>query len=247
MKTVNEIRLIVENDWMDSQGFITLNPASWSNPDEKIYDSENQILWTAIYYQFIDELGYLNASDIQHIISLIESVKVDEGIFHRHPGFDERIFSRDEQSAICILDNIINKYGKHKLATWAQGLCNHGVKTGWNYDNRPGKKWTIEGLRQYQDVAYFKLMAGNIPHPFEILWAGIALIFTFRKPPEATSSKLLWWYKIKSLAKRYPIFKPIKLLTHRQYKSQYGSNPIKAMFDIYFRQKEHPFHYLIKL
>lgn len=240
MKTIEEIKNDIKIRWTDEQGFITLNPASWSDPLNGLYDSENQCLWTAIYYQFLYELRVITEEDKIHIRNLINKLRVKPGVFNRHPDYRDRIFSRDEQTALCILGSIAS-------VDIAKEICQHGISTGWNFDNRSDSKWSIEGMRQYQDIMFFKLMAGYKPHPFEIVWSGVALIFTFIKPPEETSSKLLWWYKIRTLTWEYSIFEPVKVFTYKKYRKQYGDKPIKKMFEIYFRHKDHPFHDLIKL
>jgi len=252
----------LDTEYTDFYGRTTLSPAKGSDPQNGRYDSENNGLWTgeaAILLKLHNSInGRFWSRQQMAWCSVQVTDENDEpipGLYSRHPhphwlDPNHHIVSWDEYNglmysmiAICNeqIPREVISYGRRHLYSYVDGF--KGV--GWK------KRWELywRGLRQPRDFFFFKIAAGKKPNLLETINAAVAHVLTSRKPHWETSGKMMAWFKKKAIEiKGYKgwIWRMADGIFDKNLKKMYGDKYVEVMARIYYRDKNHPFHALLK-
>jgi hypothetical protein len=126
--------------------------------------SDNPILITAIGFSQYE----IEDSDRSLIKKAIKVLTVTPGLYKRRPDADLVLEAHDNMVAIASLDSDA-----------AKDICDYGNRMGWQFANVDNSKYSPTQLVQGGDIAYFKIRAGYLPYPLELLWLCGGLIYAF--------------------------------------------------------------------
>ena len=240
------------NEYTDAYGRTTLYPAKDSDPENGIYDSENQGLWTG-------EAGILLRLNYESMIKydsnygkMLRSVYVgDVGLYSRHPApfwqNDHHNVSKDEYRGFA--------YGAAAVG-WQVvmiDIISYGESNSWFFvDDDPHGGFNKDHLGAFRlptDRALYKIVAGQKPSIVELLFLGGSALLNSRKPAGDTSSKIMSWFAFKSaeiVGFESKILNFFKKRFDKNLKKCYNTdNYMEEVFKIYFPE-DHPFQVLIK-
>lgn len=258
---------------IDVLGRVTLYPKQHSNPIKKIWDSENQLLWTgeaiALLYLTGNSSNFIQYGKVLDLHSHPDH----PGLYSRQPGsyLSNNTISKDEYLGIllmCLYNNDVSTPRIILKAAHDRNWCLLDTKPTLNplksFLKRPiyyiGKLLRKESddviygltqLRQPSDRLFYKIAARETPSLLDYLWFFIAAIIGSYKPKSDTSSKIMTFFKFQILRKFSSKYKLLEKLTHsfftRQLKRQYGNLYLVELFKIYYLDDSHPFHELARM
>lgn len=115
-----------------------------------------------------------------------------------------------------------------------------------------GELGNLTYIRLPRDRAFYKIMSKNYkPSWFELLWMCVATYTSTLKDKNHIngSGRIMAWFRIKSILERgytNPILTITNLLFQRSLIKNYGNRYMDVLFSMYFQNKKHPFHDLIR-
>lgn len=175
------------------------------------------------------------------------------GLYHRNPG------RKQTPEALDNYVGIVSLCALHGFLSPIYEILQHGEENAWVYDNVNPENPDLSRWRQGSDVAFYKLCAGRVPAPWELLWLWGGIIQnSFQDPLYRTSETLMSWLRIASIdaSFRTKTFKPyvwarhITLLVSKfwewRIRRKTGGKGITRVFQEYFREP-HPIGFLSRV
>jgi hypothetical protein len=128
--------------------------------------NDNGILNAAVGYLAFDR----DAADAMRAYYAVKRLEIEPGRYRRR--FDDNVTpeAHDNYKAIAFLSVLFD-------FTFARDICELGVRVGWQFNNLDAR-YSWKQLRQGGDIAFYKICAGWIPYPIEMLWLLGSLIYT---------------------------------------------------------------------
>ena len=247
----------------------------YNNENQHLFNGEMALLIklseleNSIYYEKIIA-NYLRHLELCQVVT---SGRKIPGLYARHPDpykFSDEFhgLSRDEHAGMAFLSVAIDRpiimqeiieYGKqHNYAYIEEEPGYDPIKAaGGNllaaikkifYNKEDKLVQRLSRVRQYNDRSFYKLCAGESPTIFELFQMYIGLIMSSASSKEITSGKMMSFFKIKSLdlvGHNTILFRITKAIFRLRMRYLYGNNYMKAVAEIYFKDKNHPIHTLI--
>lgn len=153
----------------------------------------------------------------------------EKGLYNRRSIEENppRSVSKDEILGFLVASKRLNT--DHRFKIWSHLIKNFGT-----YNNRGD----FYGKVPYNPGCFYawgQLVNSKLSYLF-LLFYIINLIITCNRKPEDTSSKILDWLELKNIPETF-INKLLLKYYERKTQRQYGSNYIKALFEIYFKME----------
>lgn len=179
-------------------------------------------------------------------------------------------FTLGNKQALSYVGSIV-EYGKengwqyHDRRPYVNGIkyaIKHPIKT-YKYFKRLSrgdesareeypKLDALSYIRQPRDIAFYKIISPNHkPNLFELTYLAISIIMSAVRNPKYKNggTKLIAWYRLKTI-EYYGMNRGVIKIAHkyliRKMKKQYGKNYLTNIHKLYFKDKNHPIHTLIK-
>lgn len=256
---------VLLSTYTDYYGRTTLYKDIRSDAQNGLFDSENQHLWTGEGLILLCLLDLVEDVNLENFRNSLRNTKTGHGLYARHPkpyiDSEHHNVSWDEYAGIMMSLAV----AKNKRT--AQSIIDYGEANRWvfldsdddllwvpeKYTKRKWTKWLylrLSAWRQPKERMFYKVVAGEKPSAFQVFHMALALLHTAKRPPGDTSGKLLAWFKIKALK---ILGYESKILDYaikkfdKRMKNMYGNESyIENLVEIYFKDKDHPFHTLVK-
>lgn len=262
----------IEAHWLNKHGFLNIYA-----PDNEVNDNENPTLFSAEYIFLLRQLGLLTGERRRRYGDwarrAISSIRLEPGLFDRIPEdrtFDRderciRHFSRDEQIGLIVIDWAFD----YELG-FARELYERGERDGWQFENRTWRpnggeaqricnkkeQWVspsnlkvlLERQRTWKFRGLARSASGHDPQAPDVAEIIGGLMITANRDPESTSGKILAHMRgqillesqIDVIGKSFAVYENHMI-------DQYGANPLRGLFGIYFQNSNHPIHILVDL
>jgi len=184
-------------EFVAPDGLMNLNSGKFHESYEEVgvetCDNMNGILYLAEFHLLLKTHRLIDIEDAFRANDAIEMIQEKPGYFHRNPGRVQEKEAHDNYNGITALSIL------HNL-DYPKEIVQAGLKNGFTFDNANPGRFSLEHWRQGIDVTHYKLAAGYVPSPDEILWfVGGTAACTFYDPVEKSSEWLLNWVRLKSL------------------------------------------------
>ena len=247
----------LRTEYTDIYGRQGLYPASEADPENFIFDSENQNLHSGQAIMFLHMNKLMTWSDIENFHRGLNTCLIMPGLYSRFPKvYDDPTrhgISHDEMTGISIGCIAVNDQ------SIPEQMIKYGENHGWIFiDENPGAKLFsplsnfkkyIGRVRQPKDRALYRLAAGQKISLFEKLNMLIGSYLSSKRPSNHTSGRIMWYHKfqaIKILGNDSKILNFARKLFHKNNIKAYGHEDyMEDVYKIYFREG-HPFHDLVK-
>lgn len=261
----------IDQGWREKNGFINIKREG--NND---LDNENPVLFTSEYYFLLKKLGLLQGTfrenEIKRISESIDNLRLEPGLFDRVPfekfknrdTYCVRHFSRDEQIGLVLIDWAFD----YELGL-SRELFDYGRANGWRFENRTWRSsgeagrqicdkgtWMngndpsayLQGQRTPKFIGLLEAAAQNKVSATSIAEILGGLKLTKDRDRSKTSGKILAFLRKEILINpgSDAIDSGFAQFENAMY-DQYGANPLKGLFSIYFKNPDHPFHELVSL
>ena len=173
----------IKEVFTDKLGIITLKPANLSDPENGVFDCENNGKLTCEYYIFLKMLNRDTEEDRAFVKEYLNMICVHRngtripGLINRYPyaTFELDVVSHDEFNAYCALAKV---YGFHKYAI---EVVSYGLMNGWCYNNKKPNTQDLRYYRQGRDIAFYMLCAGFKPDFINLIWMLACNVITLYK------------------------------------------------------------------
>lgn len=147
--------------------------------------NDNGILFAAFGYAMCDEI---DGADKLRIYHAVKSLEAAPGLYRRRLDADDITDAHDNSDGIAAL-SVLADY------TFARDICEYGEKYGWSFTNTQPGSWAFKQLRQGGSIAFYKICAGRVPYPTDMLWLCGGLLVAYSKGWSSTWN--LAWLKFR--------------------------------------------------
>ncbi|HLD91128.1 MAG TPA: hypothetical protein VI911_08965 [Patescibacteria group bacterium] len=215
--------------YFDSNGLLN----SIDNED----GGENSMLYTFEYILLFKLCYGFNCHEYLTFTEAMDKCELSKGVFKQHPTNIDSM-SHDNLTSMVCYSKLFNK--KYHKDIWDE-IKRQGY---FKYDNQtPDKptKWLHP-----RDTIYYGILNNNVICYMFIPILFIMMLVSMFEEKESTCGKILWFIRIYSSNNLFfkLFFKPIYDIILRV---QYGKNPLQQLFSIYFKEVNHPIHYLTRV
>ena len=123
--------------------------------------NDNGILFAVLGYFTFAPL--LDGADAHRFMAAVKGLEVKPGLYKRRPDAGTRHEAHDNYDAIAAGSVLFRQ-------PFARDICDYGESNGWAFNNVVPDSWRWQSLRQGGSIAFYKICAGRIPYPLEMLW-----------------------------------------------------------------------------
>jgi len=155
--------------------------------------NDNGILFSSYGHCWLRKLGIaIDAVDKTLIIESILKLQVMQGLFKRRHDADLRSEAHDNADAVVALDILTDN-----ICEFSKDICLYSLAKGGQFNNVFPEKWSWNQLRQPGSLAYYKIGAGFVPYPLEMVWMCLGMIYAMAFGWASTHN--LAWLKLETI------------------------------------------------